>query len=1698
MYEENPSNSEDSNTPPLETQSDEEPAFYFETPVSLIKSKTSPNPYLDNFNEYASTTTSLNLKSSTHFPLNSQLNTHPVSEYDLKTIGPGLALVLLFETAESDLIQARLMSSKIEKILNFFNFATKIIDTMELKEGRVDPSKKVPSSASSRTKSFSTLFGDALNSIEAAPYSCVVLFVIGQSVPDKESRGILSFKIPEGLDTKTVISHKYITQKIVNTLSHSKHIKPGLLFFNYVSQQNSPLTPERNICPNTFFSYTSLLMNSLPHGVKPHQFIVSFYEALRDAPPQSQLSNIFLQAREKYFDNLGTDSVFFVKDTLREPFYFRRVAPIQDTAINISQDAPGLFMLLTNENFMQRRWSFIPELIESIKKEFELMNFTITQDILLVGKSSYTQTLAKNKSLCQNCRCVFVLILTSDGEPHKVSLKDKTFLKINIFSHELANSFPDIPRAIFLSQVVNQEKNLDVSASQSISSPIDVDTYQNLFLVHSVEKNLSGANNFLLANLSLAMQRNYFAELHSICYNAISQSNKTSFIQIVDGLRKNFFFNSQDLSSPIFNKESEKYKKAYNLACIQGSEPFRFYRLMVVGPEGVGKTSLLRSLTGLPFKFDQESTPFLNKFDLQVHKISHGWDQIEDLDTYANNLEDTRQDMAVKYARGLLDSTVTDTAEGNLLYGEIASEDIKIEVNSSSETTDPSQRTYVSSQSFGEETKQEYDDTASMPNFDKSKVQEIVDIPSSDVDFIEYPPRPDLTAAELEYSNFFPEQKIRANLIGSDEFSSKSDFLTAWDFAGQNYLYCFHSLFLSPRAIYLLLIDLSVEDLTADINVRKERMDRIDLRSQVGVPNTYLEAIEFWLDAIFSVSKTASTDIYQRPAKVIFVFNKSDLVENPRLRAEAHLDTVRSHMNKRNNSFSLVHEDDGIFLISCIPDSPFSSNIADLKNTIKHQSDQIAFHQPIPIKWLEFAKVILRDEQPILGSKRIHYLAESCQCSEDLEHFLHLFHDIGFFFFKQGKIIKDVQKFLDLIYNIVSPQYGTELVEYIPNKDIELLKRDLKMCHERAELSSTLFDAILKSLNLSILRESILSLLLIYGILISNQAVHRVSNYFYVPYLLTGSFKYISELLPPHYAISSFYLYFPDGFIPASLYFTLLSKCIHRNEEKGQPLPKLGFDCAYFYICSSVLVSIDSCKRKPYIRVIFSKIGDVTKGNSIVDGYVRSEIMSYLVFLQMLIVDIQAKLIPCGNLAKVVLDCICGRLPNMEQVEQPCICLDQLLLTNARARESWCYNQQCKVDWNHYFNDNDFLLDYMTKFYDNTSLAKFIIDHQDTFITHINCIDLSSLLYRFGLVTSERIFDNMRYTQCENAASLLEELVHKGSLWAIKFYVVLCREYTNPGHQFLRSLLDKNISTGLIKPLSHNISQPIDSMLYHDRYRMNSNPHGIAFLLNIESFASDQSPIRKGSRWDLISLRQTFEQLQYVVVTRENLARSELKKELFRLAHLDHSSYDSLFCVIMSHGDENDNIILSDGKKISIEEITCEFSHTYCSSLAGKPKIFIIQACRGSKIEVLQKNDEQKDNSYYRQIAKKNTNMNPTVFASDKRQSETFDLESGKLHPVIQPLRQRLVSFGSIEEEPEILSEVSDIFIANSTVHRYASFRNTAKGSIFIQSFCLVLRYCRYEEFMHIMTEVRRRVSLYQTHTQCTEDISHLRKKLYF
>ena len=74
-------------------------------------------------------------------------------------------------------------------------------------------------------------------------------------------------------------------------------------------------------------------------------------------------------------------------------------------------------------------------------------------------------------------------------------------------------------------------------------------------------------------------------------------------------------------------------------------------------------------------------------------------------------------------------------------------------------------------------------------------------------------------------------------------------------------------------------------------------------------------------------------------------------------------------------------------------------------------------------------------------------------------------------------------------------------------------------------------------------------------------------------------------------------------------------------------------------------------------------------------------------------------------------------------------------------------------------------------------------------------------------------------------------------------------------------------------------------------------------------------------------------------------AENEFNQESRKIQFKDYASL--VFCVL-SHGTKGDSVSGVDGENVYINQLKYAFNNIDCPDLYGKPKIFIIQACRGS------------------------------------------------------------------------------------------------------------------------------------------------------
>ncbi|KAI4564050.1 hypothetical protein MJT46_009848 [Ovis ammon polii x Ovis aries] len=115
----------------------------------------------------------------------------------------------------------------------------------------------------------------------------------------------------------------------------------------------------------------------------------------------------------------------------------------------------------------------------------------------------------------------------------------------------------------------------------------------------------------------------------------------------------------------------------------------------------------------------------------------------------------------------------------------------------------------------------------------------------------------------------------------------------------------------------------------------------------------------------------------------------------------------------------------------------------------------------------------------------------------------------------------------------------------------------------------------------------------------------------------------------------------------------------------------------------------------------------------------------------------------------------------------------------------------------------------------------------------------------------------------------------------------------------------------------------------------------------------DHLPPRNGADLDILGMKQLLEGLGYTVEVEEKLTARDMESVLWKFAaREEHKSSDSTFLVFMSHGilDGICGTMHSDEEPdvLPYDTIFRTFNNRNCLSLKDKPKVIIVQACRGA------------------------------------------------------------------------------------------------------------------------------------------------------
>ncbi|XP_039631946.1 caspase-7 isoform X2 [Polypterus senegalus] len=246
------------------------------------------------------------------------------------------------------------------------------------------------------------------------------------------------------------------------------------------------------------------------------------------------------------------------------------------------------------------------------------------------------------------------------------------------------------------------------------------------------------------------------------------------------------------------------------------------------------------------------------------------------------------------------------------------------------------------------------------------------------------------------------------------------------------------------------------------------------------------------------------------------------------------------------------------------------------------------------------------------------------------------------------------------------------------------------------------------------------------------------------------------------------------------------------------------------------------------------------------------------------------------------------------------------------------------------------------------------------------------------------------------------------------------------------------------------------------QYKMNYNNVGKCIIINNKNFDEHTGMnVRNGTDKDAGELYKCFKSLGFDVRIYNDQTCEKMQNLLRTASEEDHSDRSCFACILLSHGEEG--MIYGTDGPMAIKTMTSLFRGDMCKSLVGKPKLFFIQACRGSEF----------DNGIQ-------TDSGPP--------SECLETDANPRHKI--PVE-------------------ADFLFAYSTVPGYYSWRNPGRGSWFVQALCNVLNeYGKQLEIMQILTRVNYMVATsfeswsedprFSEKKQIPCVVSMLTKELYF
>ncbi|XP_042241198.1 caspase-1-like isoform X3 [Homarus americanus] len=221
-----------------------------------------------------------------------------------------------------------------------------------------------------------------------------------------------------------------------------------------------------------------------------------------------------------------------------------------------------------------------------------------------------------------------------------------------------------------------------------------------------------------------------------------------------------------------------------------------------------------------------------------------------------------------------------------------------------------------------------------------------------------------------------------------------------------------------------------------------------------------------------------------------------------------------------------------------------------------------------------------------------------------------------------------------------------------------------------------------------------------------------------------------------------------------------------------------------------------------------------------------------------------------------------------------------------------------------------------------------------------------------------------------------------------------------------------------------------------DVYDTTTIPRGLVLILNYNNFEGRPNQKRNGSTQDVKNLLNLCDQMGYLTEVHTNLTKERTIQIVESFSRQDRlNDVGCAIVTIMSHGFSRHTFLASDMQHIEVPQIQNYFLENVCPALKNKPKIFLLNFCRGDDT--------------------------PAIYDSD-----------------------------SIREQPR------NMLCIYSTTENFRSYRDTERGCPFIFNLCEVIADHAYE--MDLDDLIRKFQKVYHSSSTPEVQNLGFHKKFYF